>query len=38
MHSLRMEPKTSWKHIKVLNTKPLQNYINEDEKKLFYHV
>jgi hypothetical protein len=34
MHPSRIEPKSSWKHIKVLTTKPLQTFINKDEKSL----
>jgi len=32
MHLSRIEPKTSWKHSKVLTIKPIQHFINEDEK------
>jgi hypothetical protein len=32
MHPLRIEPKTLWKHIKVLTTKPLQLFIDKNEK------
>jgi hypothetical protein len=28
----RFEPKTSWRHTKVLTTKPLQNFINKEKK------
>jgi hypothetical protein len=28
-----LNPKTSWKHTKVLTTKPLQNFINKGKKK-----
>jgi hypothetical protein len=32
MHSLKIEPKTSWKHTKVLTTKQFQNFVNKNEK------
>jgi hypothetical protein len=32
MHLSRIEPKTSWKHINVLTIKPVQQFINKDEK------
>jgi hypothetical protein len=38
MHPSNIEPKTSWKHIKVLTTKPLQHFINKDKKVYLYHV
>jgi hypothetical protein len=27
---VRFEPKTSWRHTKVLTTKPLQDFINKE--------
>jgi hypothetical protein len=38
MHPSRIETKTSWKHIKILSTKPLEHFMNKDEKILVYHV
>jgi len=32
MYQSNIEPKTSWKHTKVLTTKPFQNFMNKDEK------
>jgi hypothetical protein len=34
----RIKPKTSWKHTKVLTTKPFQQLINKDLKVEVYHV
>jgi hypothetical protein len=32
MYLSKIELKTSWKHTKVLTIKPLQHFINKDEK------
>jgi hypothetical protein len=33
-HPSNFEPKTSWQHAKVFTTKPLQDFINKEEKVL----
>jgi len=38
MHESRIEPKTSWNHTTVLTTKPLQDFIKNDEKIEVYCV
>jgi hypothetical protein len=38
MHLSKIESKTLWKHTKVLTTKPLQNFINKDEKVKIYYI
>jgi len=35
MHPPRIENKMSWKHTKVLTTKPLQHFMKKNEKKKF---
>jgi len=38
MHASRIEPNTSWKHTKVLTTKPFQHFMNTNENFKVYHV
>jgi hypothetical protein len=33
MSLVRIEPTTSWIHIKILTIKLIQNFMNKDEKK-----